>query len=344
MNKNNFDFLRFVFAFMVVLAHISVLTQNLNTFPVFAHIDSFLPVCGFFIISGFLITASYSKSKSLVIYLKKRANRLLPGYILIILATALLFVFISSFSFTAYFTNKEFYKYLASNLVFLNFLHPCLPGVFEKNIMCAVNGSLWTLKVEVSFYILVPILFFLIKKLKRRFLFLTTLYILVLVQNFLLAKLLQSKNPALYFTMSHQLPALMTYFISGMGLHFYFDFVFKNKGILATIALPVFLFEYYFHYQYLLPIALGILLFYFAYSKVFSFFNHFGKYGDFSYGVYIFHFPLIQLFVYLGLFGFNYNRWVVVSFLILLVISIAVCSWNYLEKRFLKSRVIMEKV
>ena len=343
MNKNNFDFLRFIFAFMVILAHISVLTQTLNTIPILEHIDSYIPVCGFFIISGFLITKSYDKSKSLGDYIKKRANRLLPAYIFIILFTAFFLVFISSLSFNSYFTDNEFYKYLASNLIFLNFLHPCLPGVFTKNIMCAVNGSLWTIKVEVCFYIIVPFLVLLTRKVKHRLLLLVILYGLVLVHNFFLAKYLAPKNFSLYFTLSHQLPALMTYFISGMILHFYFNFILKYKGILAAVALPIFIFEYLHHYQYFLPIALSLLIFYFSYSANFKFLNHFGKYGDYSYGIYIFHFPIIQLFVFLGLFNFNHNKWLSFSLLISLIILTAIFSWNYIEKRFLKSRVKLEK-
>lgn len=343
MNKNNFDFLRFVFALMVVLAHFSTLTKSLNTISLFDDIDSYIPVCGFFIISGFLIAKSYSRSKSITDYFKKRANRLLPAYFVIIMSTALLFVFISSLSFSAYYSNKGFYQYLASNLTFLNFLHPSLPGVFEKNPVDAVNGSLWTIKVEVGFYIIIPVLFFLINKFKKPIIFLSILYVLVLIQNFFLAKYLIPKNFGLYFTLSHQLPTLLTYFIAGILLHFYFDYIFKRKGILALIALPVFAFEYINHYQYLLPVALGLLLFYFAYSPRFRLFNHFGKYGDFSYGIYIYHFPIIQLFVYCGLFNFNHDKWLSFLILITLIASAAISSWNYIEKGFLKARVKLEK-
>lgn len=46
----------------------------------------------------------------------------------------------------------EVFKYVAANLVFLNFTHPNLPGLFESNSLQAINGALWTLKIEVMFY------------------------------------------------------------------------------------------------------------------------------------------------------------------------------------------------
>lgn len=341
MHKNNFDFLRLLFAFIVVLAHIHELTKGQNPFPYLSHVDSFLPVAGFFIISGFLIARSYDRSKSLKDYFIKRAKRLLPGYVLIILTTAILFVFVSTFSFSAYFGNPMWFKFLGSNLVFLNFIAPCLPGVFLHNEMCAINGSLWTIKVEVGFYIIVPLLAFLIRQLKRPFLFLMVLYVLVLIHNYLLARFLAISNPGLYFTMSHQLPALMTYFISGMMLHYYFEFLFKNKGIIAAIALPVFLVEYVYNYHYLQPIALALLLFYFAYSTRFKLLNNVGKHGDFSYGIYIYHFPLIQLFVFYGMFNADHNRWISVSLLLTTLMVFAWVSWNFFEKQFLKSRTVV---
>ena len=46
---------------------------------------------------------------------------------------------------------------------FLNFAHPNLPAVFANNSMQAVNGALWTLKIEVLFYISVPLLVWLFR-------------------------------------------------------------------------------------------------------------------------------------------------------------------------------------
>jgi peptidoglycan/LPS O-acetylase OafA/YrhL len=74
------------------------------------------------------------------------------------------------------------------------------------------------------------------------------------------------------------------------------------------------------------------MVFYLAYG--FKHLNNFGKYGDFTYGIYIYHFPIIQLFVYLGFFR-DYNFYFLGTATVLLIIILAVLSWNLLEIPFL---------
>ena len=118
----------------------------------------------FFIISGYLIFQSYERSKSLKDYVIKRVKRLFPGLWFCILLTCILGLFLTNLPLNEYF-GKDLVKYLIANFSTLNFLSPRLPGVFVGNPESGfVNGSLWTLKVELFFYISVPILFYIFKK------------------------------------------------------------------------------------------------------------------------------------------------------------------------------------
>lgn len=63
---------------------------------------------------------------------------------------------VSSLGIGEYFS-RTWLKYVGFNLAFLNFVQQSLPGVFEGHKFDAVNGALWTLKIEVMFYAVVPV-------------------------------------------------------------------------------------------------------------------------------------------------------------------------------------------
>ena len=335
MHKNNFDFLRFVLAFIVVLHHIIDLThysafQSINPF-----FNAYFSVTGFFIISGFLIAGSYIKTQNTKKYFIKRGRRLLPAYIFTIVLSAIFLSFASSMSLAAYFTSSSLYKFVFSNLIFLNFTQPCLPGVFLDNLICTVNGALWTIKVEVSFYIFLPFIIIFANKVRKKFLFFLAIYFFSvgykLFLNYLSAT--STNHKSIFDLLSHQLPGFLTFFVSGIALYYYFDYFIKWKNKLIFFALPIFVIEYYLQTEILSPFALAVIILYIAYG--FKGLNTWGKYGDFSYGIYIYHFPLVQLAISLGFFN-NYNPWLVALILITTVILLSVLSWNLLEKRFLK--------
>ena len=333
MRKNNFDFLRFLFAFIVVVGHIIALSgvENFKTYQPF--FSTYISITGFFCISGFLIVSSFERTKSVKNYFQKRAARILPAYILIILLCATGLSFISNYSLVEYFTNLQFYKYLGANLSFLNFLQPCLPGVFEgENFYhCAVNGALWTIKVEVSFYLLLPIFVYFLRKSKRKYILLLFFYIFAII--FRNVFIHYSEKNDLFIMFARQLPGFMSYFVCGMALFYYFDFFIKYKNIFCVIGLFLLVVERIIGCEILTPFALSAVIFTVAFS--FDKLNNFGKYGDISYGIYIFHFPIIQLAIHFGFFE-KYNPFIVAFCLVLLIICTGFLSWHLLEKKFLK--------
>ncbi|OYU95066.1 MAG: acyltransferase [Bacteroidetes bacterium B1(2017)] len=341
MHKNNFDFLRFFFAFIVVLSHIVDLSLHPDIAYLKKYFDSHVSVTGFFIISGYLIAGSFIVSKTVKSYFVKRANRLLPAYIFVVLFSAIFFVFISSFSFTQYYLNAAWFKYLASNLSFLNFLQPCLPGVFLGNYLCTINGALWTIKVEVSFYLVLPFIIYWIQKTSKKHLVLIAVYLFGLLYEYGLTQMAISipAKAAIFDVLKHQLPGFLTYFISGIAMYYYQDQFHKYKNYVSPLALIVFIVEYSLNLEILRPIAMAILILYVAYG--FTFLNNWGKYGDFSYGIYIYHFPIIQTAVSLGLFTI-YSPYMVGLGIISLVLVCSFLSWNLLEKRFLQRKIMFK--
>ena len=327
-NKNCFDFLRFFFAANILLAHLGELSQNknlefLSNFP-----TSSFAVKGFFIISGFLVAKSFANTPSLKEYFIKRAKRILPAYLVVLLLAVLILSLFSSNHFSDYFSDIDTYKYLGWNSIFLNFMHPCLPGLFENNLLCAVNGSLWTLKVEEGFYIVLPLIFYAIKKSKKPLLILVSLYVLSIlywfVMDFYLNKPLLAK----------QLPGYLAYFVTGIFLFLNFDFVQQKKKKFLLVAILLLILSNFLDFQidFLYPAAFGTIVIIAAYSL--PFLNNFGKYGDFTYGLYIYHFPIIQLFRQYNLFE-KYNPILMAISVILITLLFAVLSWFFIEKRFL---------
>ena len=63
MKRDNcFDFLRFIFAFNVVLGHLTVIALFPQLQQYHFLFNTYLSVTGFFVISGFLIAQSYERS------------------------------------------------------------------------------------------------------------------------------------------------------------------------------------------------------------------------------------------------------------------------------------------
>jgi peptidoglycan/LPS O-acetylase OafA/YrhL len=328
-DENCFDFLRIIFCAIIILSHLYELSQcEKLKFLSFFYEIGILGLQAFFIISGFLVAKSYRRTSTLKKYFVKRIKRLFPAYLFLLLVTVVGISFFSKLSFFDYFTNIDVYKYLAWNAIFLNFMHPCLPGIFENNLLCSINGALWTLKVEESFYIVLPLIFYLIKKAKKVSTILLIIYFSSLLYWYVMDDVFN--KPLL----AKQMPGYLAFFSVGIFLNLNLDYVLKYSKRLFVIAIISLLFTYFFRFQIniLYPAAFGLLIIIIAYNI--SFLNNFGKYGDFTYGLYIYHFPIIQIFRQYNLFE-KYNPIIMAIVVILITLFFAMFSWFFIEKRFL---------
>jgi peptidoglycan/LPS O-acetylase OafA/YrhL len=316
------------FALDILFEHLSELSESSELSFLSHYTNAVIGVKGFFVISGFLVAKSYINTPSLKDYFIKRAKRILPAYGVVLLLSVLILSVFSSYDLADYYTNRGTYLYLGWNLFFLNFMHPCLPGVFESNLYCFVNGSLWTLKIEEGFYVVLPVLFYLINKIKKPFLVLITVYVLSLLYWYIANDYFN--KPVL----AKQLPGFMSYFVVGIFLFMNFNTLIKYKKQLAPIAFSIVLIYFFTNVNVtvLFPAAFGTLVVILAYSL--PFLNKIGKYGDFTYGIYIYHFPIIQLFRQCNLFE-RYNPLLMAIAILLLTLIMAVFSWYIVEKRFL---------
>ena len=331
--KNNFDLVRLLAALIVVIAH----TADVSKYAVFETLsgtfNSRLAVDIFFVISGFLIIRSYENSSNLGVYLKKRMKRILPAYAAVIIITAVALSLISTVSFDKYF-NLEFAKYIVFNLLTFNFLQPTLPGVFVTNDIQVVNLSLWTIKVEVMFYLLVPLIVYVLSKTNK----ILTLGLIYLGSILYSTALMQFGDrffePDTLIQLEQQLPGQLAFFISGAFIYYFYDKFRDNILFLLPIAAFVIAIHNFAAEIYLMyPLALATMVIYFC--LIFRYLGNFSQHGDFSYGIYIWHFPILQIFAHFRLFE---RPALAVPTMLLCIFFASYASWNLIEKPFLARR------
>lgn len=293
-------------------------------------ISSKMLVRAFFVVSGFLIVMSFERSSSFTSYLNKRSRRIYPAYLTVVVLSAVLLSMLSSLTASEYFSSLAWWRYLLANLSFLNFLQPTLPGVFAANVEPFVNGSLWTIKIEVMFYLTVPVLVYVI----RRFSALPVLaivYVLSVAYAVVLLSMAKAQGSAGLKELSHQLPGQLAYFVAGAFFYYYLPVLerYRNRFLLPAIA--VLIANLFYPLPWLMPFALATVVIVFA---LFRYWGNFGRYGDFSYGLYILHFPIVQ-----ALLTFPYFKTQPYLFLFSacgLSLVGAFLSWHCIEKRWLQ--------
>lgn len=150
----NFDLMRLGAALLVVVSHTFPLSGRPPLRITGVEDLGALGVSIFFVISGYLVAASYARDPKT--YLAKRLLRIEPGLIASLVVTVLLLAFVTTAPPAEYWPGAALY--VVRNAL----LYPAtyeLPGVFQAAPMAGVvNGVLWTLRLEFSFYVVLMLL------------------------------------------------------------------------------------------------------------------------------------------------------------------------------------------
>jgi peptidoglycan/LPS O-acetylase OafA/YrhL len=327
---NRFDLVRLLLASLVFFYHAVVLAsiQSGGALELALATMAELSIQGFFIVSGALVFGSYERSQGLADYAGKRVRRLYPAYLVVILVPALVtgVVSIQSFEDVA-----GVFRYIGANLIFLNFLEPNLPGLFEGQRFTEVNGALWTLKIEVMFYIALPVIAWVLSRFGR--------YWWVGIAGLVLGAMVW-KEAMLALDVSYgaqlarQLPGQMMFFAAGIALWKVWDVARAAPRLwfcLGAIALGLSLLVPGLEALRLLGLT-GLIA-----GTAFSpgpALNVAG-WGDVSYGVYIVHFPIVQALVSLGAFTLL-GAWGGLLLSTILVFGASYMLWWFIEKPALR--------
>lgn len=331
---------RYLLAFAVVVAHFNTVFGTNLYFP----ISSYDAVGSFFALSGFLLYGSYLKSPNLKKYMEKRARRILPAYFFIVLLCAFLLVSVSALNPKEYFSNPGWWKYLLSNLSFLNFLHPDLPGVFTDSSITAVNGSLWTMKVEIMLYITVPIVVWICDLIYQKFRYkkalviFSVIYIVSLAYRLVFTILFDITGREIFQILGRQFFGQLMFFYSGVFIYFVYDKFKQNLKFILPISLAFYIAVSFIPYLNIIigPIIVScIVIAISSFPGIVSKFN----WNNLSYDIYLFHFPIIQVICQYKEYFPLEGPWIFIV-VATAVLILSIISWRIIEKPFLSRRFI----
>ncbi|HOI13558.1 MAG TPA: acyltransferase [Methanoculleus sp.] len=320
--SNNFDFLRFAAAAVIVFAHAYALRLG------YVGIGLYDPVilmaqaglATLLVTSGYLIAMSWESTASPLRFAWKRFLRVVPA---LVAATL-----VSLFVIGPLLTSLPLYEYFAAlfspaGLATVPFFEDgSAIGLFQDNPWTYVNGSLWTIPVEVMMYGVVVALG--IAGLLYRW-----GAIAALAAVNILAWMYWFDDPRMSkvrFTL---------YFLVGAFLYLHRHRIAYRPVVAGALLLLLALSAMTPYLTVAGMIAIPYLTIYAAHLPV-PFLNTFGRPGDFSYGIYIYHYPVQQALIQVtgnalllpALFGLSFSATFALAFL----------SWHIVEKRALAAK------
>lgn len=330
---NNFNLLRFFAASLVILSHCAALAWGENPEYLWNHFGNLetggsLGVLIFFAVSGFLVVQSFVMRARLKYFAAARALRIYPGLIAAAIYATIIGAFATEWPLKNYLLDHQTRRFLIYN----SLAYPIqfnLPGVFEHNpLKSGVNGSLWTLPLEIQMYIVVAAIG-LMSLFKSR-----EVYNCFFAAFLLVAA--SVKSDALPLIAKHpEAPRLAIAFLCGA-------FFFMNREhirISLPLAALLVAFIVWGHTRIpdirmlYIPAVCYIVLVLAYHPKLY--FAPYTRLGDYSYGLYIYAFPTQQLISY-------YHPGIRQYQLFLLaypcVLAVAVLSWHFIEKPALRHK------
>lgn len=272
---------------------------------------SFLPgVPIFFFVSGYLISASYERSKTHIEFYRNRALRIFPG-LWLCLALSVFAVWVSGYFGTIALSWREMLIWLGAQASFAQFYNPEFLRGYGVGVL---NGSLWTISVELQFYLMIPLVFLVYRA--SRGLFVACLAAFVganLLNSLYLSNFAPDRIETKLFAVTF-LPWIAPFLIGFLASKYRARIMPLCEGKLvfwalvyaALIGLGIFIENatgYQISGNWITPlhyIPIGFLILACAYTGR-GLSDRLLRRNDISYGVYIYHMPVINFWLYLGL-------------------------------------------
>ncbi len=288
----------------------------------------------FFFISGFLIFTSYERTRERRVggFFVNRVLRIYPA-LLVCVALSVTAVWLSGYFHDQHVGAAPVALWIACQISFFQFYNPQFMRAFGVGVL---NGSLWTITVELQFYLLVPLMYYLLRSWPRVLavaaavslavnlyfreamdwgpLYLKLLYVSFVpwVYMFLVGFCAASLQPVRALAARLKVRYLAPGYVLSMLVVGPYSLNASNGINPLSFAL------------------LGLLIMKLAESRLWipRILSTFVARNDLSYGLYLYHMPLINLLLVRG------GSSVMTSSLILVVLSFAAAtiSWYIVEK------------
>ncbi|MDT5025625.1 MAG: hypothetical protein QOE61_2051 [Micromonosporaceae bacterium] len=339
--NNAFNAMRLLFALTVVVTHANILGFGHEGNPLGIPVDvTALAVAGFFVLSGFLITRS-GRRTGLFRFAWHRVLRIFPGFWVCIGFTALVvapLLWLRQHGTIHGIRHSGALSYIKNNF-FTDILQPGISDLLAGvPYPYTLNGSLWTLKYELTCYVLVAALAVIgvLRRARIVVLLLTLVCCGLIVADFVSGP--TNVGPLFTFDMfkvpvggQYEKLYLLTYgtaFLLGAAAEMYRDVIPYNDvlGVSALVLVGV---------GSGLPL-LGPALIAYAYLLLWlgmrlpQFVRRIGRRNDYSYGVYIYAFLVQQVLAILGV--QRHGMAVYLSLSIVVTFALAILSWHLVEK------------
>jgi peptidoglycan/LPS O-acetylase OafA/YrhL len=307
--NHNIDAVRLLAALQVLLVHFNehVLGRGVENDAVVRILSVFPGVPIFFALSGYLIFASADRSASAREYAVKRFLRLYPG-LWVCLGVSVALVWVVGYRFTL--APGELLPWVFAQATVLQSYNPEFLRGFGVG---ALNGSLWTIGVEVQFYLLAPVLLHAMRRMARAGAGWVVLVLVVLagVNEVFASAKVAGQGGIVLKLLSVTVAPFLVYFLLGGAIYVYRlrDRLGSRRAFYFALGLHVLLClgvyaaggRYGGNYMHtFLGFTLTATVFCFAYlpearwAKVLTD-------RDYSYSVYLYHMPVINAVLFLGL-------------------------------------------
>lgn len=334
-------------AFQVLIWHGSVhfeVSEKIYDFLVVLYHFPGVPI--FFTISGFLISFSLERNNfNLKQYFKNRSLRIFPALWVCTLLTAVLL-----FGFGKIANAKDFITWFVAQITFFQFY---ASESLKQWGTGHPNGSLWSIAVELQFYLVLPVILYLINISKNR-LFVNVSLLVVFLLSILVKYWIHSspiilQNELYVKLLNNTVLIYLHFFLTGIAIYKNFDWLLpflKEKVLIWLVIYACYILIVKFwlklydtNYEISIwGIVANTILSLLTLSFAFSFTDLSHKLlreNDISYGIYIYHMPIVNTMVSLG---YKASLWNLIVLSILTTI-LAFVSWKLIEQKILKLKM-----